>query len=111
MHGRRLTGAFFRDFFVSATWGDFWMFLGIGVLCLLLSAFLAGVRIGSLPVNPLRWHWWVVAHARIAPTLDENVAPFRIYRPYMLLWVASACCWLAAVLVLLAMAAGGHGVR
>lgn len=86
----------------TANWGDFWLFLGLGFACLLVSALLARVRIGSLPANPLHWHHWVITRARVEPTIEPPPG-IRIYRPYLLFWAASLCCLGAALLELIAL--------
>lgn len=85
-----------------STWGDFGLFLGLAVVCLLVSALLARVRVGSLPVNPLLWHSWVITQARLDPQ-PEQPPGMRFYRPYLLFWVASLCCLGAALLELIAL--------
>lgn len=87
-------------FFIPNQWADFWLFMGLGLACLLVSAILARVKIGSFPVNPIYWHYWVIIKATKAPFLNAGVP--RIYHPYMLFWAGSLCLVLVAFLVLIA---------
>ena len=59
----------------------------LGVFCLIGSAVLAKVRIGSFPVNPIYWHYWIIANAKMAPAVNTPI--IRIATPYMVLWIAS----------------------
>lgn len=107
MYAQVLKGNRVYELFVSASWPDFWLFLGLGLLLLLIAARLARVRIGSLPVNPLYWHYWVVAEAKSAPDLNEAGEGPRVYRLYMWFWMASLCSVAAALLVLTAILSAG----
>ena len=102
------SGKFGRDIFIPATWPDFFLFLGLGLFLLLISARLAQVRVGSFPRNPFFWHYWVVAATRIPPVADESVGASKAYRSYMLFWAASLCTFLAGAVVLVAILSGNY---
>jgi len=101
MHAQIIKGNQIYDLFVPAEWSAFWLFSGLGLVLLLIAAHFAGVGIGSFPRNPFRWHYWVVANSKLSPLLDESRDSPRMYRPYMFLWAASICSFLAALLVLI----------
>lgn len=88
------------SFSVPSEWSDFWLLLGLAFACLLVSAILAKVRLGTFPVNPLYWHYWVIAETRTPPTYSPE-AP-RIYRPFMYFWAGSICLFVCALVVLVA---------
>jgi hypothetical protein len=100
-------GNLIYDLFVPATWADFLLFCGMGIFFLLVAARLARVRIGSLPINPIYWHYAVVANTRLPPIAGETQNGLRIYRAYMFFWVASICCFAAGALVLVSMLFAG----
>lgn len=104
MHAQYLSHRTSFDVFIPPDWGMFWLSLFLGIACLLVSAMLAKVRIGSLPANPLYWHLWVVANAKAAPTYNDDLP--RVYRPYAFFWAASICFLFWSFLVLLAIAIG-----
>ena len=101
MHTQFLSRNLVNDIDIPIHWSDFWMLLVMGFVCLFISAYFAKVRIGSLPANPIYWHYWIVANATAEPTINDDTP--RIYRPYMFFWAASICLFACAPLVLIAM--------
>jgi len=91
------------DLVIPNQWYDFWLFIGFGFACLAISAYLAKVRLGSFPANPLYWHYWIVANAEMPPLVNSERP--RIYRPYMYFWAGSLCLFVAALFVLVSIAA------
>ena len=89
------------DISIPYEWTDFWFFLGLALASLLISAILAKVRLGTLPLNPIYWHYWVVAETKTPPTYDTEGS--RSYRLYMYFWAGSLCLLVAALLVLVSM--------
>jgi len=98
MHAQYLSHNRSFDVFIPPEWGWFWLSLFLGIACLFVSAVLAKVRIGSLPVNPIYWHFWIVAKAQEAPSYNEDTP--RVYRPYAYFWAASICFFFWSFLVL-----------
>jgi len=90
------------DIAIPSEWSHFWLFIELGFCCLVISALLAKVKIGSFPVNPIYWHFWVIANAEAPPLVSDNLPP-RIYRPYMFFWAGSVCFFILAFLVLVVM--------
>lgn len=88
------------EVFIPPDWSWFGLSLLLGIPCLLVSAVLAKVRIGSLPVNLIYWHLWVLANAKVAPSYNDD--PPRVYRPYVFFWAASICFLFWSFLVLVA---------
>jgi hypothetical protein len=89
------------DVSIPYEWSDFWLFLGLALASLLISAILAKVRLGTFPANPIYWHYWVVAEAKTPPTYSPETP--KSYRLYMYFWAGSICLFVAALLVLVAM--------
>lgn len=101
MHAQYLAQNKSYNVFIPTDWSSFWLSLALGIACLLVSAILAKVRIGSLPANPLYWHLWVVTNAKAAPSYNDD--PPRVYRPYTFFWAASICFLFWSFLMLIAM--------
>jgi hypothetical protein len=86
------------DVIIPNQWNDFWVFIGLGFVSLAISAYLAKVRFGSFPANPIYWHYWVIANAMKPPLVNSELP--RIYRPYMFFWAGSLCLFIVSFLVL-----------
>ena len=72
---------------IPIDWSYFWLYFAMGIVCLILSAYFAKVKIGSFPVNPFYWHYWVVVNSKVDAFFNESTP--RIPRPHILFWVAS----------------------
>ena len=90
------------DISIPHDWSSFCGFAGLGIAFLLVAAILAKVRVRDLPVNPLYWHFWVIANAELPPLVSSN-SIFRTYRPYLFFWAGSLGLFLLALLVLISM--------
>lgn len=89
-------------FTVSSDWSHFWLFVLLGFSCLVISALLAKVKIGSFPRNPIYWHYWVVAKAETPVLNGESINP-KFLRTYMFLLVGSICFFIQAFYIFVVM--------
>lgn len=106
MRAQYISRRWVYDINIPAEWDSFWFSLCLGMACLAASAFLANVRIGSFPANPLYWHIWVVINAKASPSFNDERP--RIYRPYMFFWAGSICFFFWSALVLIAIFFGAQ---
>lgn len=81
-------------------WNYFGLYLCLSIVCLLLAARLAKVSILSFPVNPLYWHYWVVANAKLWPYIDKE-KPNHGFQAYMYLWAISVLFLIYAFFILI----------
>jgi len=85
-------------FYVPSDWSYFWLFILLAFVCLVISALLAKVKIRSFPLNPIYWHYWVVAKASTPILNGEKFHP-KFLRAYMFFLIGSICFLVQALFV------------
>ena len=88
-------------FNIPTDWSHFGLFILLGICLLIISASIAKVRIGSFPVNPLYWHYWVIAKAEVSQLKNDNSSP-KAMRSYVLFLIGSICFFVQALFILIA---------
>ena len=84
-----------------ADWYHFGGSLGVMLLCLIIAALMARVKVGSFPVNPLCWHYWVLTNAHRNPMMWQSGLYSLFCRSYIFFWLASVAALMFAFVVLL----------
>jgi hypothetical protein len=80
----------------------FWLYIALCIICLVIAALLARVKLVSFPLNPLYWHYWVMANAETPPVIGDVFDRRRNYRLYVIFWALSVCFLIFSVLILIA---------
>ena len=88
------------ELFLKSTLSDFTLMMTVGLLLLVIAAHLAEVRFGSLPANPLYWHYSVIVRAKNSPISGDQRSGAQTSRPYFYFWAMSLCSFFSSALIL-----------
>jgi hypothetical protein len=94
---------YLKELLAAATWSDFFTAATIGLILLVIAAHLAGIRFGSLPANPLYWHYTVIMRAKGSPIIENRNQSAPTSRLYFYFWATSLCSFFTSALILVAL--------
>jgi hypothetical protein len=93
---------YLRDGVIPDDMRFFWLYIALSIVCLVIAALLARVKLTTFPLNPIYWHYWVMANAKIPPVIGDIFERSRNYRFYVIFWALSVCFLIFSVVILLA---------
>jgi hypothetical protein len=94
---------YLQELLAAATWSDFFISVMIGLILFIISAHLAGVRFGSLPINPLYWHYTMIMRAKDSPIIENRNSSAPRSKLYFYFWATSLCSFFTSALILFAL--------
>lgn len=80
---------YLRDGVIPDDMRFFWLYIALSIVCLVIAALLARVKLTTFPLNPIYWHYWVMANAKIPPVIGDIFERSRNYRFYVIFWALS----------------------
>ena len=88
-----------QELFLKSTLSDFTLMMTVGLLLLVIAANLADVRFGSLPANPLYWHYSVIVRAKNSPITGDQRNGAQTSRLFFYFWAMSLCSFFSSALI------------